>query len=62
MATPEGHPGRRAAAGLSVRDNTVLVQALGTLDLGQHVPSELYAAVAEALVWAYGLTETRPPA
>jgi hypothetical protein len=25
------------------------------------VPAELYAAVAEALVWAYRLTGRRPP-
>ncbi len=51
-----------AAAGVPVREDTVLIQALETLELGQHVPSELYAAVAEALVWAYRLTGRRPPA
>jgi flagellar biosynthesis protein len=44
-----------------VREDPALVQALGTLELGQHVPPELYAAVAEALVWAYRLTGGRPP-
>jgi flagellar biosynthesis protein len=51
-----------ADAGIPVREDTALVQALETLELGQHVPSELYAAVAEALVWAYRLTGRRPPA
>ncbi|HEY2789233.1 MAG TPA: EscU/YscU/HrcU family type III secretion system export apparatus switch protein [Gaiellales bacterium] len=50
------------AAGVPIRSDTVLVQALETLELGQHVPPELYAAVAEALVWAYRLTGRRPPA
>jgi flagellar biosynthesis protein len=51
-----------ADAGVPVRQDTVLLQALETLELGQHVPPELYAAVAEALVWAYRLTGRRPPA
>ncbi len=51
-----------ADAGIPVREDTVLVQALESLELGQHVPPELYAAVAEALVWAYGLTGRSAPA
>ena len=51
-----------ADAGIPVREDTALVQALETLELGQHVPAELYAAVAEALVWAYRLTGRKPPA
>jgi flagellar biosynthesis protein len=51
-----------ADAGIPVREDTVLVQALETLELGQHVPPELYEAVAEALVWAYRLTGRRAPA
>lgn len=50
-----------ADAGIPVREDPTLVQALATLELGQHVPAELYAAVAEALVWAYRLTGRRPP-
>jgi flagellar biosynthesis protein len=50
-----------ADAGIPVREDTVLVQALETLELGQHVPPELYEAVAEALVWAYRLTGRRAP-
>ncbi len=51
-----------AAAGVPVREDTVLVQALDTLELGDRVPPELYQAVAEALVWAYRLTGRRAPA
>jgi flagellar biosynthesis protein len=51
-----------AAAGIPILQDTVLVQALETLELGQHVPPELYAAVAEALVWAYRLTGRTAPA
>jgi flagellar biosynthesis protein len=50
-----------AEAGIPVREDPALVQALATLELGRHVPAELYAAVAEALVWAYRLTGRRPP-
>jgi flagellar biosynthesis protein len=49
-----------ADAGIPVREDTVLMQALETLELGQHVPPELYQAVAEALAWAYRLTGRRP--
>lgn len=51
-----------ADAGIPVRSDTVLVQALETLELGQHVPPELYRAVAEALAWAYRLTGRREAA
>ncbi len=40
-------------AGIPVRDDAALVEALNALELGAHVPAELYRAVAEALVWAY---------
>jgi len=50
-----------ADGGIPVREDPALVQALATLELGRHVPAELYAAVAEALVWAYRLTGRRPP-
>lgn len=48
------------AAGIPIRDDAALVDALQALELGQHVPAELYRAVAEALVWAYRLAG--PPA
>ena len=43
------------AAGVPVRDDAALAEALAGLDLGAHVPEELYRAVAEALAWAYRL-------
>jgi flagellar biosynthesis protein len=42
-------------AGVPVRQDPALVEALGKLDVGQAIPPELYVAVAEALVWAYRL-------
>jgi flagellar biosynthesis protein len=67
MARGRGHVAEAilrtaAEAGIPVREDTVLVQALETLELGQHVPPELYEAVAEALVWAYRLTGRKPSA
>ena len=46
-------------AGIPVREDAVLVEALAHLELGDRVPPELYQAVAEALVWAYRLTGRR---
>lgn len=43
------------AAGLPVRDDAALAEALARLDLGAQVPESLYRAVAEALAWAYRL-------
>jgi flagellar biosynthesis protein len=42
-------------AGVPVRDDAALAEALAGLDLGHRVPEELYRAVAEALAWAYRL-------
>ena len=42
-------------AGVPVRRDPALVEALSKLDVGQAIPPELYIAVAEALVWAYRL-------
>jgi len=49
------------AAGIPVREDAVLAEALASLELGVEVPPELYQAVAESLVWAYGLTGRQPP-
>ena len=49
-------------AGIPVREDAALAEALATLELGDAVPNELYAAVAEALVWAYRLSHREPPA
>jgi flagellar biosynthesis protein len=48
------------AAGIPVREDALLVQALEGLEVGDDVPPELYQAVAEALVWAYRLAGRRP--
>jgi len=42
-------------AGVPVRRDPALVEALSQLDVGRTIPPELYVAVAEALVWAYRL-------
>ena len=42
-------------AGVPVRQDPALVSALEALDLGTHVPAEMWKAVAEALAWAYKL-------
>lgn len=44
-----------ALAGVPVRSDPALSNALQALDLGDEVPEELYRAVAETLAWAYGL-------
>jgi flagellar biosynthesis protein len=49
------------AAGVPLREDPVLVQALATLELDQEIPPELYRAVAEALAWAYHLARQPPP-
>jgi flagellar biosynthesis protein len=43
------------SAGVAVREDAALVEALAGLDLGHEIPEDLYAAVAEALAWAYSL-------
>jgi flagellar biosynthesis protein len=42
-------------AGVPVREDAALVEALSALDLGTEIGEELYAVVAEALAWAYKL-------
>ncbi len=64
VATGRGHVAERIvaearAAGVAVRDDAALAEALAGLDLGAQVPEELYRAVAEALAWAYRL-DARP--
>jgi flagellar biosynthesis protein len=43
------------SAGVPIRRDEALAAALGGLEIGHEVPEELWAAVAEALAWAYGL-------
>ncbi len=64
VATGQGHVARRIvdagrAAGVPIREDAALVQALEQLRLRDEIPEELYAAVAEALVWAYRLSSPR---
>jgi flagellar biosynthesis protein len=42
-------------AGVPVRSDPALAEALGALELGANVPEELWRAVAETLAWAYRL-------
>lgn len=48
------------AAGVPVREDRLLAEALAALELGGEVPPELYQAVAETLVWAYALARHDP--
>lgn len=43
------------AAGVPVRSDPALAEALSRLELGHEIPEDLYVAVAEALAWAYRL-------
>jgi flagellar biosynthesis protein len=40
-------------AGVPLREDPALAEALAALELGDDVPQPLYAAVAETLAWAY---------
>ena len=65
VATGRGHIAERivaaaAEAGIPVREDAVLVEALAVLEVGSEIPQELYTAVAEALVWAYRLSGGAP--
>ena len=42
-------------AGVPIRQDAALAEALAKLDLGREIPDDLYTAVAEALAWAYRL-------
>ena len=42
-------------AGVPVRNDPALAQALSALELGSDVPPPLWTAVAETLAWAYRL-------
>ncbi|HEX2084297.1 MAG TPA: EscU/YscU/HrcU family type III secretion system export apparatus switch protein [Solirubrobacteraceae bacterium] len=60
VAAGAGHVADRILAlarehGVPVREDAALADALARLRLDLDVPPELYAAVAEALVWAYAL-------
>jgi len=60
VAAGAGHVAERIlaaarASGVAVREDAALAEALARLELQAEVPPELWAAVAEALVWAHGL-------
>lgn len=42
-------------AGVAVREDAALAEALAGLELDREIPEDLYTAVAEALAWAYSL-------
>jgi flagellar biosynthesis protein len=42
-------------AGVPVRSDPALAEALSALELGRDIPEALWTAVAEALAWAYRL-------
>ena len=42
-------------AGVPIREDKALVEALAGLQLGDEVPEDLWVAVAQALAWAYRL-------
>jgi flagellar biosynthesis protein len=45
--------------GLPVREDPALAEALARLEVEQEIPADLFAAVAEVLVWAYRLEKRR---
>lgn len=57
---------RAREAGVYVHESPALVSLLMQVDLDQHIPPELYLAVAELLAWLYrlehGATSENPPA
>lgn len=48
------------AAGVYVHESPALVALLMQLDLDQHIPAELYLAVAELLAWVYAVERASP--
>jgi len=46
-------------AGVPIREDRVLAEALAALEVGTEIPQQLYEAVAQALVWALRLDRSR---
>ncbi len=45
--------------GIAVREDPILLAALSGLDVGELIPPELYAVVAEVLAYVYNVKERR---
>ncbi len=43
------------ANGVSVKEDSLLVEALARLDVGEVIPPDLYYVVAEVFAWLYSL-------
>lgn len=52
---------RAKGAGVYVHESPALVSLLMQVDLDQHIPPELYLAVAELLAWLYRLEHGEKP-
>lgn len=52
---------RAREAGVYVHESPALVSLLMQVDLDQHIPPELYLAVAELLAWLYRLEHGEAP-
>ena len=53
---------RAKAAGIYVHESPELVSLLTQVDLDQHIPAELFIAVAQLLAWIYHLEHGGAPA
>jgi flagellar biosynthesis protein len=51
---------RAKEAGVYVHESPELVSLLMQIDLDQHIPPQLYLAVAELLAWIYRLEKGEP--
>ena len=52
---------RARAAGVPVHESRELANLLTQVDLDQHIPPELYVAVAEVLAWVYRIERRLAP-
>lgn len=52
---------RARDAGVFIHESPDLVNLLMQVDMDQHIPPELYRAVAELLAWIYWLENRFPP-
>lgn len=47
--------------GVTLCENQPLLELLMTLELGEHIPENLYIAIAQIISFAYSLQEKKPP-